>query len=105
MKRLLLGLLLICTLTSNLAWAWDSHVQAPSHPVVSEHGFVFFGADEFSDDPAQNCHYCGCGLAHVLGFFAAATSIVAMPKGESFADAPAILVSYTTLPPVKPPRS
>lgn len=105
MKRLLLGLLLICTLTSSLAWAWDSHGQMTIDPSGSNHDFVSLDSDEPSGSAAQDCHYAGCGLAHVVGFLGTATSITAASSSESFSDVPTILVSQNILPPLKPPRS
>lgn len=98
--------LLICTLVSSVAWAWDSHGVAfsGSHdrgdqtmnphdvPVDDDHG-------TFHD------HFCGHGWAHLLGLQSDYTGSVAMHRDVSFLHRESALSSEITPPPSKPPRA
>ncbi len=102
MRRILTPLLLLCMLGSNLAWAWDTHGRA----APTDTGPQLIAASDLGDPGAagDGCHYCCCGVAHVLG----------LPTAQGFRPQPARsvlvrseapqLLSHPSIPPTRPPR-
>ena len=98
--------LLVCTLVSSVAWAWDSHgvaflgSQDRNEQVINLHDTP----DNDDYDTIHN-HYCGHGWAHLLGLQPDYTGGVAIHRDVSFLHREPALLSEITPPPSKPPRA
>jgi len=104
MKRLLLSLLIISSLTSSFAWA--SHPEALTGHVSSDNSVLSFGGEQppMGDLP-QHDHYCSHGMMDLLGLSLFVAMIDLPCAGRNAFAYEASLATHISLLPTKPPRA
>jgi len=105
MKRLIIILLAISTLSTSFAWALDIDLLTSNDNVVGDNFVSDSDGNDSHDGLVMDCHFCDCGLAHIAGLFSSVSSMD-VPQANNLVIAnPSAVASHITIPPARPPRA
>jgi len=97
LKRLMLSILMLCTLGYGSAWAFDAHV-------VSEGFHIIDVGDIHNDsDHGATSDHCGHASAHIVGLFNHATLLFAVNKPQAYSEPLQDFNSFVPLLYLRPP--
>jgi len=105
MKTILACFLIITTLTSATAWAWDSHPESLTGHIVAMETSATGAVDTSSQDPACHDHYCCHGAAHLLALHYLCRTVSKSAAASVVSGCNDIFISRNDSPALRPPRS
>ncbi len=105
MKRYLIHLLLLCTLVSSQAWAWDNHDGLIGEDPVAAPMLLTPDGGPGVDTSAPCDHYCCHGFAHLAGLSPASISIDSPQPGALRSTCQNRPVSHVREPLIRPPQA